>query len=62
MHYALCIIIPDSCTSSAADIDNLGEDGRREALRAIRVSYRQDYRDYVDGLLNDAATVAKCPG
>ena len=51
------------------DFDNLGEDGRRKASRAIRVSCRQDYRDYVGGVLNDMqvaelaaiATAAKCP-
>ena len=52
------------------DFDNLGEDGRREVSRAIRVSCRQDCRDYVDGVLNDmqvaelaaVATAAKCLG
>ena len=50
------------------DFEKLTEGDRRAATRAIGVSCREDYIDYVEEVLNDieitapVATVEKCPG
>ena len=42
-----------ACSQRRIHFVKLNDDERRAATRAIGVSCREDYRDYVDGVLND---------